>query len=204
MNATEEESNVPENVFEENNEDSEEDSDVDIVVVNRHFSLSSIMEDIESMGTKNGVHAHEYSIGTTKGKPWLKPGADINDYCSYGFNESTWLAYYEHQKKKRCNESLKNGDSYKKLRPDLARNEEYYVSRFKKETEDRAYEREREGRNRYRDGEPDRDRERSRYRERGVESPEKTNKEARKYKHKSHRHRSRSTHDKRSRKQISK
>lgn len=35
------------------------------------------VEDFESMGTINGVPAHEYSIETTEEKPWLKPGADI-------------------------------------------------------------------------------------------------------------------------------
>ncbi|XP_025416965.1 pre-mRNA 3'-end-processing factor FIP1 [Sipha flava] len=64
------------------------------------------VEDFESMGTINGVPAHEYSIETTEEKPWLKPGADITDYFNYGFNENTWLAYCERQRKMRCNESL--------------------------------------------------------------------------------------------------
>jgi hypothetical protein len=36
--------------------------------------------------------------------------------------------------------TLVNGDSYNKLRPDLARDKEYYASRVKKEPEDRTYE----------------------------------------------------------------
>lgn len=64
------------------------------------------VEDFEGMGTINGVPAHEYSIETTEEKPWLKPGADITDYFNYGFNENTWLAYCERQRKMRCNESL--------------------------------------------------------------------------------------------------
>jgi len=64
------------------------------------------VEDFESLGTINGVPAHEYSIETTEEKPWLKPGADITDYFNYGFNENTWLAYCERQRKMRCNESL--------------------------------------------------------------------------------------------------
>ncbi|VVC24322.1 Pre-mRNA polyadenylation factor Fip1 [Cinara cedri] len=64
------------------------------------------VEDFESIGTINGVPAHEYSIETTEEKPWLKPGADITDYFNYGFNENTWLAYCERQRKMRCNESL--------------------------------------------------------------------------------------------------
>lgn len=30
----------------------------------------------------------------------------FSDYFNYGFNESTWLAYCERQRKMRCNESL--------------------------------------------------------------------------------------------------
>jgi hypothetical protein len=111
------------------------------------------------MGTLNGIPSHECSIETTiEGKPWLKPGADNTDYCSYGFNESRWLAYYERQRKMHCNESLvgmANGDSYNKLRLNLVRDKEYYASRVKKKLEDRAYEQEREGRNRYRERDRD-------------------------------------------------
>ncbi|CAH1720796.1 unnamed protein product [Aphis gossypii] len=72
---------------------------------NKHQGKFNV-EDFEGMGTINGVPAHEYSIETTEEKPWLKPGADITDYFNYGFNENTWLAYCERQKKMRCNESL--------------------------------------------------------------------------------------------------
>lgn len=30
----------------------------------------------------------------------------FSDYFNYGFNENTWLAYCERQRKMRCNESL--------------------------------------------------------------------------------------------------
>ncbi|XP_025203753.1 pre-mRNA 3'-end-processing factor FIP1-like [Melanaphis sacchari] len=72
---------------------------------NKHQGKFNV-EDFEGMGTINGVPAHEYSIETTEEKPWLKPGADITDYFNYGFNENTWLAYCERQRKMRCNESL--------------------------------------------------------------------------------------------------
>jgi hypothetical protein len=49
--AIDEDSDVPENIFEKN-KDIEEGSDVDIIVVNGNFTLSSMMEDFESMGTK--------------------------------------------------------------------------------------------------------------------------------------------------------
>lgn len=38
-------------------------------------------------------------------KPWRKPGADITDYFNYGFNEDTWRAYCERQKRMRVHES---------------------------------------------------------------------------------------------------
>merc|ERR1712168_549828 len=31
-------------------------------------------------------------------KPWQKPGADLSDYFNYGFSESTWRLYSEHQR----------------------------------------------------------------------------------------------------------
>lgn len=34
-------------------------------------------------------------------KPWRKPGADITDYFNYGFNEETWKAYCDKQRKLR-------------------------------------------------------------------------------------------------------
>lgn len=63
------------------------------------------IEEFESVGTINGVPAHEFSIDSLDEKPWRKPGADITDYFNYGFNEDTWRAYCERQKRFRINES---------------------------------------------------------------------------------------------------
>lgn len=63
------------------------------------------IEEFESVGTINGVQAHEFSIDSLEDKPWRKPGADITDYFNYGFNEDTWRAYCERQKRIRMNES---------------------------------------------------------------------------------------------------
>jgi len=49
----------------------------------------------------NGVPAHEFSVDSLEEKPWRKPGADITDYFNYGFNESTWQAYCERQRRMR-------------------------------------------------------------------------------------------------------
>ncbi|XP_055384811.1 pre-mRNA 3'-end-processing factor FIP1 [Condylostylus longicornis] len=63
------------------------------------------IEEFESMGSINGVSVHEFSIDSLDEKPWRKPGADITDYFNYGFNEDTWRAYCERQKRIRINES---------------------------------------------------------------------------------------------------
>ncbi|XP_055550675.1 pre-mRNA 3'-end-processing factor FIP1 [Wyeomyia smithii] len=63
------------------------------------------IDEFESVGTINGVAAHEFSIDSLDEKPWRKPGADITDYFNYGFNEETWRAYCERQKRMRMHES---------------------------------------------------------------------------------------------------
>lgn len=63
------------------------------------------IEEFESVGTISGQLAHEFSIDSLDEKPWRKPGADITDYFNYGFNEETWRAYCEKQKKMRLHES---------------------------------------------------------------------------------------------------
>lgn len=63
------------------------------------------IEDFEGVGSINGVAAHEFSIDSLEDKPWRKPGADITDYFNYGFNEETWRAYCERQKRFRVVES---------------------------------------------------------------------------------------------------
>lgn len=49
----------------------------------------------------NGVPATEFSVESLEDKPWRKPGADITDYFNYGFNEITWQAYCERQRRLR-------------------------------------------------------------------------------------------------------
>lgn len=51
------------------------------------------------MGTINGVPAADFNLDSLEDKPWRKPGADITDYFNYGFNEDTWRAYCERQKR---------------------------------------------------------------------------------------------------------
>lgn len=63
------------------------------------------IEEFESVGSINGQPAFEFAIENIEDKPWRKPGADITDYFNYGFNEETWRAYCERQKKMRIHES---------------------------------------------------------------------------------------------------
>lgn len=63
------------------------------------------IEEFEQIGTINGIPAHEYNLDSLEDKPWRKPGADITDYFNYGFNEETWRAYCERQKRMRVHES---------------------------------------------------------------------------------------------------
>lgn len=57
------------------------------------------VEEFEQIGTINGVPASDYNLDALEDKPWRKPGADITDYFNYGFNEDTWKAYCERQKR---------------------------------------------------------------------------------------------------------
>ncbi|XP_050307408.1 pre-mRNA 3'-end-processing factor FIP1 [Anthonomus grandis grandis] len=63
------------------------------------------VEEFEQIGTINGVPACDYNLDGLEDKPWRKPGADITDYFNFGFNEDTWKAYCERQKRIRINES---------------------------------------------------------------------------------------------------
>lgn len=57
--------------------------------------------DLEAPGNINGVPVLEVEMESFEEKPWRKPGADLSDYFNYGFNEDTWKAYCEKQKRLR-------------------------------------------------------------------------------------------------------
>ncbi|XP_031343743.1 pre-mRNA 3'-end-processing factor FIP1-like isoform X1 [Photinus pyralis] len=63
------------------------------------------VEEFEHVGLINGIPASEFNLDSLEDKPWRKPGADITDYFNYGFNEDTWRAYCERQKRMRVSES---------------------------------------------------------------------------------------------------
>ncbi|KFM68871.1 Pre-mRNA 3'-end-processing factor FIP1, partial [Stegodyphus mimosarum] len=62
--------------------------------------------DLETVGIINGVSMYEFNLDTIEDKPWRKPGADITDYFNYGFNEDTWKAYCEKQRKLRVDNNV--------------------------------------------------------------------------------------------------
>uniref|UniRef100_H3CEP7 Pre-mRNA 3'-end-processing factor FIP1 n=1 Tax=Tetraodon nigroviridis TaxID=99883 RepID=H3CEP7_TETNG len=57
--------------------------------------------DLDASGNINGVSVVEVDMESFEEKPWRKPGADLSDYFNYGFNEDTWKAYCEKQKRLR-------------------------------------------------------------------------------------------------------
>lgn len=59
------------------------------------------IDEFETIGSINGIPAHEFNLDQLEDKPWRQPGADITDYFNYGFNEDTWRAYCERQKRMR-------------------------------------------------------------------------------------------------------
>uniref|UniRef100_A0A8C9S0H3 Pre-mRNA 3'-end-processing factor FIP1 n=1 Tax=Scleropages formosus TaxID=113540 RepID=A0A8C9S0H3_SCLFO len=57
--------------------------------------------DLDAPGSINGIPVLEVDMESFEEKPWRKPGADLSDYFNYGFNEDTWKAYCEKQKRLR-------------------------------------------------------------------------------------------------------
>ncbi|KAK7150448.1 hypothetical protein R3I93_011634 [Phoxinus phoxinus] len=48
-------------------------------------------------------------------KPWRKPGADLSDYFNYGFNEDTWKAYCDKQRRLRMSLEILSLSSSSKI-----------------------------------------------------------------------------------------
>ncbi|XP_067903452.1 pre-mRNA 3'-end-processing factor FIP1-like isoform X4 [Heterodontus francisci] len=55
--------------------------------------------DLDAPGSINGIPVIEADLDLFEDKPWRKPGADLSDYFNYGFNEETWKAYCEKQRR---------------------------------------------------------------------------------------------------------
>ncbi|XP_075429645.1 uncharacterized protein LOC142467609 isoform X2 [Ascaphus truei] len=63
--------------------------------------LQSRGVDVTAPGCINGSPVLEVDLDSFEEKPWRKPGADLSDYFNYGFNEATWKAYCEKQRRLR-------------------------------------------------------------------------------------------------------
>ncbi|CAM9523268.1 unnamed protein product [Lampetra planeri] len=57
--------------------------------------------DLDAPGSIAGIPVLEVDLDSFEDKPWRKPGADLSDYFNFGFNEDTWKAYCEKQKRLR-------------------------------------------------------------------------------------------------------
>ncbi|KAJ8348499.1 hypothetical protein SKAU_G00270880 [Synaphobranchus kaupii] len=55
--------------------------------------------DLEALGMNGLATEPEVETDIFEDKPWRKPGADLSDYFNYGFNEETWKAYCEKQRR---------------------------------------------------------------------------------------------------------
>ncbi|XP_074546539.1 pre-mRNA 3'-end-processing factor FIP1 isoform X2 [Halichoeres trimaculatus] len=64
--------------------------------------------DLDAPGNINGVPVLEVDMESFEEKPWRKPGADLSDYFNYGFNEDTWKAYCDKQKRLRMGLEVSN------------------------------------------------------------------------------------------------
>jgi pre-mRNA 3'-end-processing factor FIP1 len=49
--------------------------------------------DTTAIGTLDGRSIFEVDLGAMTEKPWRRPGSDISDWFSYGFDEISWEAY---------------------------------------------------------------------------------------------------------------
>ncbi|XP_050994543.1 pre-mRNA 3'-end-processing factor FIP1 isoform X2 [Labeo rohita] len=116
-----------------NYQESESDSDDDVCVTigdiktggsqGSSFGSSSISLNIKTSvsGSKSrGLdldaegNVLQVDVESFEEKPWRKPGADLSDYFNYGFNEDTWKAYCDKQRRLRMSlEILSLGSSNK-------------------------------------------------------------------------------------------
>ncbi|KAI2651926.1 Pre-mRNA 3'-end-processing factor FIP1 [Labeo rohita] len=89
-----------------NYQESESDSDDDVCVT---IGSKSRGLDLDAEGNVLQVDVESFEE-----KPWRKPGADLSDYFNYGFNEDTWKAYCDKQRRLRMSlEILSLGSSNK-------------------------------------------------------------------------------------------
>ncbi|TRY76036.1 hypothetical protein DNTS_031946 [Danionella cerebrum] len=66
--------------------------------------------DVDAEGTVLQVDVESFEE-----KPWRKPGADLSDYFNYGFNEDTWKAYCDKQRRLRMSLEILSLSSSNKI-----------------------------------------------------------------------------------------
>eukprot|EP00063_Salmo_salar_P003494 XP_013978329.1 PREDICTED: pre-mRNA 3'-end-processing factor FIP1-like [Salmo salar] len=65
--------------------------------------------DVDAQGSVNGIPVLEVDVESFKEKPWRKHGSHLSDYFNYGFNEDSWKAYCENQRRLRMGYVSRNG-----------------------------------------------------------------------------------------------
>ncbi|XP_016311761.1 pre-mRNA 3'-end-processing factor FIP1-like [Sinocyclocheilus anshuiensis] len=117
-----------------NYQESESDSDDDVCVTigdiktggsqGSSFGSSSISLNIKTSvsGSKSrGLdldaegNVLQVDVESFEEKPWRKPGADLSDYFNYGFNEDTWKAYCDKQRRLRMSLEILSLGSLSKI-----------------------------------------------------------------------------------------
>lgn len=111
----------------DNLEDDDEDDEFDVIIdgtnpdlsIKKQINLQNVQQpsslstsaitsasnvpklDLNTIPQLNGQSIYDVDLDSFEEKPWKKPGADINDYFNYGFNESTWKIYCQKQQQQR-------------------------------------------------------------------------------------------------------
>jgi len=106
----------------DNNEDEDED-EFDVIIdgtnqdpsIKKQINLQNVQQtstivasssnvpklDLNTIPQLNGQSIYDIDLDSFEEKPWKKPGADINDYFNYGFNETSWKLYCQKQQQLR-------------------------------------------------------------------------------------------------------
>ncbi|XP_052316017.1 pre-mRNA 3'-end-processing factor FIP1-like isoform X3 [Oncorhynchus keta] len=71
--------------------------------------------DVDAQGSVNGIPVLEVDVESFEEKPWRKHDSHFLDYFNYGFNEDSWKAYCENQRRLRMGYKVMNHASATKL-----------------------------------------------------------------------------------------
>jgi hypothetical protein len=86
----------------DDDDDEDEDEDNNIKVTIEDYDFKTIQKQAQPAKQAAPLvletNQEPIDINQLDDKPWRKPGADINDYFNYGFDETTWRIYCDKQK----------------------------------------------------------------------------------------------------------